>query len=377
MNKNTTILWVVLLLAGLILGGCASQQSAEVEQPTEVPPAIATAEGAGEMTDSTAADLAAIKTYAQEHAAQMKTATAALLKTAQEYYNIIQAADFDYEASWDTDSEQLADMLTQAKDQWFEASFHYELDEGVVAGVPSLAYYDTWIDAGPSGTEAPEEALEWELALPDGRVMENPGNFFHHLTEPLLWGTNAEFVVLQIDLDRDGEIEIGEVLPDANVLLGAAQGLDDATAEMIAAINAWEPTMEDAFTALVTMTPTMNEYFEQWKLSSYVTGEEFDQESFVAVSRLFDITGILNGLDVTYDSVGPVVANTDPELDRQINTGFEDLETFVNDLYEQEKEGVAFLPEEADALGTEAQNKAQSLAALVAQAANLLELELD
>lgn len=55
---------------------------------------------------------------------------------------------------------------------------------------------------------------------------------------------------------------IGEALPEAEILLAAAQGLDIATTQMQEAVNAWEPTFEDAFIAMVTMIPTMNEYFE-------------------------------------------------------------------------------------------------------------------
>ena len=38
-----------------------------------------------------------------------------------------------------------------------------------VAGVPSLAYYDVWIDAGPSGEDDPANALDVSVELPDGR----------------------------------------------------------------------------------------------------------------------------------------------------------------------------------------------------------------
>ena len=84
-------------------------------------------------------------------------------------------------------------------------------------------------------------------------------------------------------MDGDRVISVGEALPEANMLLGATQGLDAATIEMQAAIDAWNPTLEDALTALVTMIPTMNEYFEQWKESIFVTGSDSEQESFIAV----------------------------------------------------------------------------------------------
>lgn len=98
---------------------------------------------------------------------------------------------------------------------------------------------------------------------------------------------------------------------------------------------------------------------------------------FITTSRLFDITSILNGLDLTYDKVRPVVGSVDPDLDAQIDAGYTDLVAYVNDLYEKEKAGTVFSPEEADAFGTEAQDKATALAALVAQAAAKANIALD
>ena len=142
------------------------------------------------------------------------------------------------------------------------------------------------------------------------------------------------------------------------------------------ALAGWEPTPEDAFTALVTMIPTMNEYFEQWKLSVFVSGQASTQENFVAVSRLLDITGILNGLDVTYDNIKPTVTQTNPALSNQIDSGLDTLVAYVNDLYQQEQQGKQFTPEDADMLGSKAQDDATALAGQIAQAAALLNVEI-
>jgi hypothetical protein len=182
-------------------------------------------------------------------------------------------------------------------------------------------------------------------------------------------------VGLELDIDGDGKQELGEVLPEANVFLASSQALDTAAGEMLAAVNEWEPTIEDAFTALATMIPTMSEYFEQWKLSSFVTGETSTEKSFVATSRLFDVNGILTGLNLTYDEVGSAVEEVDPELHGQITAGFEDLTTFVADLYQQEVGGKRFTPDEADLFGSEAQAKATALAGQVSQAIALLGLQ--
>jgi hypothetical protein len=330
---------------------------------------------AAQSTPTTGADLAAVKTYVVDQAAAQREATTALKATAEHYYEIVKAANFDYAALWSAQQAELTTILSDAKAQWLEASTHYELNEGLIAGIPSLAYFDVWIDAGPSATEDPAGALDWKLELPDGRVLEKPGNFFHNLTEPLIWGTDDTFVGLRVDVDGNDTQELGEVLPEANVFVASSQGLDDATSQMQAAVNDWEPTLEDAFTALVTMIPTMNEYFEQWKLSSFVTGETSTEASFVATSRLFDVNGIVHGLQLTYGEINPVVAEVDPDLHAQIDHGFTDLVIFVADLYAQEQAGTRFSPEEADLFGSEAQAKATTLVGQVSQAIALLGLQ--
>ncbi len=321
-----------------------------------------------------AADLQAIKDYTLDNAGRMKEGSAALAATAQTYYDVMAGYDFDYQAAWAADSERLTELLTEARANWLVASQYYELDEGIIAGVPSLAFYDVWIDAGPSAEEAPDEAYQWTLELPDGRVLESPGNFFHHLLEPTIWGTDPDYTGLPVDLDGDGATTIGEALPEANVLLAASQGLDGATAQMIAAVEAWQPTLSDAFTAMVVMIPTMSEYFEQWKLSAYIAGESSDEAAFIGTSRLFDISGILNGLDFAYDNVSVLVEDADPALDTQIQDGFVELRGYVDDLYSQEQDGKRFTADEADLFGTEAQEMAIALAGQVSQAAALLNI---
>ena len=244
--------------------------------------------------------------------------------------------------------------------------------------MPSLAYYDVWIDAGPSAAEDPTEALDWTLTIAADRALERPGNLFHHLTEPVLWGTKVEWSGAQVDLDGDGAVgAAGDALPEAAMFQAVAGAIDDAAAEMGQAVAGWEPNLSDVFTALVVMVPTMNEYFGQWKESRYVAGAASEEASFVAVSRLFDINGILTGLDVAYRHVTALVAERDPSLDARIRAGFEQLVGYVSDLYEQERAGRRFTAAEADLFGTEAQELATTLAAMLARAAELLEITLD
>lgn len=398
MVKRTILFVTLALTTALVLAACGSS-APEPAAPSEEEAAPAEAEQAveeeaaeeepveEEMVEEEPAepmakpDLAAVKAYALDHAQKLKAGSEAFRQTAEIYYSRVayvkaEHPDEDpYEYLAAEHQAEIAELLTTAKTQWLEASTHYELDEGIVAGVPSLAFYDIWIDAGAPAADDPEEALKWQLVLANGETLDSPGNFFHNLTEPALYGTVDKYTGLRTDLDGDGTIAVGEAMPEAEVLLASAQGLDQAAGEMLTAIEGWEPTLGDTFGALAIMTPTMNEYFEQWKLSAFVA-QEIEETAFVSVSRLFDINGILNGLNIAYHNISPVVAEADAGLDAQITAGYEDLVAYVGDLYQQEQAGKHFTPEEADLFGTEAQDKATALAGQVAQAAALVGVEL-
>lgn len=329
------------------------------------------------QTDGEAA-LVAIKAYLTEHVDALVAGATEYQALASTYFMAAETFDFDYEALWAAQGPVLAEGLASAREIWAnDASGNYELAEGIVAGVPSLAHFDVWLDAGPSEEEDPTNAYAWTLTLPDGTTFENPGNIFHHITEPALFGTSADHTALEVDLDGDGEITVTEALPEANYLLAGADALLDASTQLQEAVAAWEPTLSDAFTALVVMLPTAGDYFEQWKLSQFISGDAAETESFVGVSRLVDVLGIYNGLSVTWDNVGPLVADVDPDLAETITAGIADILTFVQDIRDQEVAGTAFTAEEAEQFGAEVQVKGDTVAGYVTQAAALLEIELD
>jgi hypothetical protein len=335
--------------------------------------AMPTLTSAQESTPAGEADLAALKTYMQDQSAKMKAGTAEVLTFAQQYYDLAKAENFDYQKLWDEHGAEIQPLLEQARKDWSEVAHgNYELNEGMVAGIPSLAYYDVLIDAGPSKEDDASGALDFQVKLPDGQVLDKPGNLFHYLTEPALWGTEDALVGLRIDMDGDGTIELGEALPNANVLLGSAQALDDAAAKLQTATEEWNPSLSDAFTALVVMIPTMQGYFNDWKNSPFVLGDKSTQRGFVANSRLVDVLGILDGLQLTYSKVSPLIAQSNSGLESQIKTELDGMITFVQDLHTQEDAGTRFTPEQADLFGTELQTRATSLAGQITQAASLI-----
>jgi hypothetical protein len=316
--------------------------------------------------DAESRGLANVKQFTLDHNRRL-VAQAELLDAAlADYAGVIAGHSGDYAAAWAAEGARLAKQVAAIRTLWLEASNQYETVEGIVAGIPSTAKYDLILDAGNPGSEA-EDVAEYDLKLPDGTVLQRPGNLFHGITEPLFWGMNEADIKLPADLDGDGKITRGEMLFDANLGQGAGQALVHWAKALETDMAAWTPNREDAFTSVVVMTPTVGDYFGEWKESQFITGEI---GAFVAQSRLTDVQGIMNGCRKMYsEAISPVVAAGDGDLDARIKAGFEELLTLVDDTHAREASGTKFGVEEADALGNEAQDIADRIVAMILQAA--------
>jgi len=325
----------------------------------------------------TFADLSGIKTYLVDKSDELMASSKSLKEASDRYYQLAEASSFDYEAMWGANPSEVSAALNDAKSAWLAASPLYEQTEGIVAGTPSLAEYDVILDAGTSGEEDPENAVPFDLTLPNGHVLPRPGNLFGVL-ESTLWGTYANFTTgIDADLDGNGSVDFGEKLPDANVLKAGADTLDKYITELGTASSEWQPTASDAFTALVVMVPTMSEYFNSWKNSRFILGDASEQRDFVAISRLSDIQNILGSLQIVFGEVKPLVESIDAAQATQIEHSLSDLKSFVADVYEKEQGGYQHTPEEADVLGAEAQNRATAVAGQVAQIAAKLNITIE
>lgn len=357
---------VFILLLILMLTACGSAVAPQSQDQAQA-----------EAVSKSPADLSGIKIYLLDQANVLKSHTTRLKEIGHRYYNLVKAANFDYAALWAEKPDEVKAIVAEARLTWMAASPGYEQIEGIVAGVPSLAEYDVILDAGAAGSEDPEGAAPFDLTLPDGRVLPRPGNLFG-VTESTLWGTYPEFTVPHVhaDYNGNGQQEFAESLPEANVLKASVDELDRYTGEMLAAAQSWQPTESDAFTALVTMVPTMSEYFDSWKNSRFVAGEASGQRDFVAISRLADIQDILDSLQVTYEGVSPLVETVDAGQDEQIEQGLADLKAFVAAVYAQEQSGQRYTAEDADLLGAEAQNRATAITGQITQVAAQLDVDL-
>lgn len=370
----TRISFGLLIMSLLLLLNACGQSLQTTSSPT---PTIASIDPTPSGPSSTDTQLSGIKTYLLDTSTGLTGSTQKLSNAADAYYDLARATQFDYATLWANKPDQVRTILQEARSSWTEASPRYERVEGIVAGTPQLADFDVTLDAGSSAAEGGDGVVNFDLKLPDGRILSKPGNLFG-VTESTLWGTFAEYSSsVTADLDSDGKIGFGDILPDANVLKAAGNELHRVASELYSTSEKWQPSAAEAFTALVVMLPTMTEYFESWKSSRFVAGESSTQRDFVAISRLADIQDILSGLEVVYAQIQPTVAQVDAAQSTQIAERISDLKTFVARVYAQEQAGKRFSPEEADILGAEAQNQATAIVGQITQIAAQLNIPLE
>jgi hypothetical protein len=323
------------------------------------------------------ADLSAIKDYLLGHTERLVTDTGTLRADAEAYYALAKGADFDYGKLLADQRSEVAATVKKLQTDFAAANPAYEEMEGVVAGVPALADFDVIIDAGGDASD-PENAVPFSVKTPAGRTFKQPGNF-NYLVETSTFGTEPRFAAkgVEPDLDGDGKVEFGEALPDADFLVAAARDFETSAKELDAAARKWSPTQQDAFTALVVMTPTMSEYFEAWKNSRFIAGDKAEEKAFVVASRLQDIADILGGLNLVYDNVESSIAKVDQQQASQTGASLQRLQAFAERLREQEAGGKQFTAQDADTLGGEAQDQAEAIAGQVTQAAGQLGIKLE
>lgn len=360
------------MIARILAVACVALLFAACGQASPAQPTLApTIEAVSEAMPQPAAagDLGAIKAYLTGKTAELKDATTELQQISDAYYALAKDSNFDYAAMWANNPDQARQLVEQGRAAWTKASPLYEQMEGIVAGTPSLAQFDVDLDAGASAEEDAENAVSFDITLPDGRTLAKPGNLFGVL-ESTLWGTYDSYrAPVEADFDGNGSVEFGEALPDANVFKGSADLMTTKAGQLDQAAAGWSPTTSDAFTALVVMVPTMNEYFGSWKDSRFVSGDASTQRDFVAISRLADVQNILESLKIVHDGVSPMIQGVDPAQDEQIDQGLSSLQSFVKGIHEQEMGGKRFTPEEADTLGAEAQNRATAITGQITQVA--------
>lgn len=316
-----------------------------------------------------ATDVSGVKSYLSGTTEKMNAAAGDFAKNAAAYAAIIDSFQGDYAKAWAGKKTEIEALVNAMRDNYKAMdSYGYETVEGIVGGVDSFAHYDRDLDAGVPAAEGAENIAEVVLPLRTGDKIDHQGAVFTYVIEPALWGGDSRWIV-PLDLDRDGKVASRESLPKAEILLAAS----DYAAREIASLNAdagrWQPTTEDCIGAMIVMTPTLSDYFEDWKESRY---SEKQSGRFYAVSRVSDMRGIMGSCAVMYRAVDPEVARKDAALAKSITKGFEGITAFLDKIDAKEKDGAITLAE-IDEMAFQAKSHTDKLVPQIEQAQALVQ----
>jgi hypothetical protein len=314
-------------------------------------------------------DVSDVQQYLATTTQKMKAASASFAQAAKRYADLVDEAGGDY-AKANAAHKTEIDGLVKTMQEDYKAldSFGYETVEGIIGGVDAFTHYDRDLDAGTPAAEGADNIAEVTLTLRNGEKIDRQGAVFTYIIEPALWGGDPRWIV-PFDRDGDGTIAPRESLPKADVLLAAS----DYTSKQVAALHAdatsWKPTTKDCIGAMIVMTPTLSDYFEDWKESRYS-----DKQSgrFFAVSRVSDMRGIMGSCAVMYQGVDPEVAAKDAALAKSIRKGFDGITVFLDKIDTREKDGSITLAE-IDEMASQAKSHTDKLVPQIEQAQALVE----
>jgi len=308
------------------------------------------------QADDSAATAASVKEYLLTKLAKIQNASEDFVKNSEAYAELVKAHGDSLPAAYKAEPAKMDNLVVKMQDNYKAMdSFGYETIEGIVAGVPLLADYDIYLDAGVPASEGPDGVAPVVLDLGNGKKIENQGSLFTFIIEPALWGGDKRWVV-----EADGR-----TLPRPEVLVAAALDVNKTINNLVAEANGWNASVSDCFGAMVVMTPTLSDYFEDWKESRYSSDKS---GRFQAVSRVSDMRGIMGSCQVMYDAVDAGVAAKDKALAKSVDSGFKGIMAFLDKIEDREKQG-ALKGAEIDELATQAKEKTDKLVPQIEQSA--------
>lgn len=316
-----------------------------------------------------------VKSYLLTALGKMETAANEFVADAAAYDSLVKARGGNVAEAFKTSPAEITHLVEALREEYKAMdSFGYETIEGIVAGVPSLSEFDVYLDSGvpqdQAGGGTPVAPVV--LALPTGDKIDHAGCLFTYLIEPMLWGSNRKLVV-PVDLDHDGSVGPRESLPRTDVLTAVANDVRAQIHQLHETALAWKPTTSDCFAAIITMTPTLSGYFDDWKEARF---GHATSAKFTAVSRVSDMRGIMSSVAILYGAVEAEVAGKDPALATSIERGFSGVLAFIDRVQRrEEKAGAALAAAEIDELGEQAKQKADKLVPQVEQAAAILAVQ--
>lgn len=299
-----------------------------------------------------------VKSYLLDRLTKMNAASEEYVKNSEAYVALVAANGGKVDAAYAADPKKM-DALVEKLQKNYKTmdSYGYETVEGIVAGVPSLAKYDIYLDAGVPASKGPENVAPVVLDLGNGKTINKQGCLFTYLIEPMLWAGDKRWVE-PVDGGK-------KFMPKPEVLLATAKDVNKKLGELLADARKWNASEADCFGAMITMTPTLSDYFDDWKESRYAKDKS---GRFQAVSRVSDMRGIMGSCQVMYGAVEKSVSEKDKALGKSVTAGFKGIMAFLDKIEAREKQG-EITAAEIDELATQAKEKTDKLVPQIEQSA--------
>ncbi len=299
-----------------------------------------------------------VKSYLIQTLKKMKAASEDFVKNSDDYAALVKANAGTLESAYNAEPKKMEQLVAKMQENYKAIdSFGYETVEGIVAGVPSLADYDIYLDAGVPQSEGPDGVSPVVLVLENGEKIDKQGALFTYIIEPALWGGDNRWA---------SPVDGGKrTLPRPEVLVAAAADANNKIGSLLADAEGWNASVSDCFGAMVVMTPTLSDYFEDWKESRYSKDKS---GRFQAVSRVSDMRGIMGSCQVMYEAVEKSVADKDKALAKSVSSGFKGIMSFLDKIEGREKQG-EIKGAEIDELATQAKEKTDKLVPQIEQSA--------
>jgi hypothetical protein len=250
-------------------------------------------------------------------------------------------------------------------------NYGYEYIEGIVGGVPQLIKYDIELDGGVpvKGAGVQDQVAPVTLQAGD-ETIDREGSLNSYLIEAAVYGTNPRWVAGKATLPQLGPVN----LPKPVLVVAFGNYAVDGYHRLETAAQQWQPTDRDFFQAMFTMTPTLSDYFDDWKETKKYGSASGGR--FIGVSRVSDMRGILGSTQLTWECMADKVSGKDPALAAKITQGYDQIMAFINKIYGREQTHPLKV-ETIDALGSQAKEKAERLTVQVAQAAAVLGIDVN
>ena len=176
---------------------------------------VLTTLGTGLCAEETAAS---VKSYLLKKLEKVNAAAEEFLKNSEAYAALVAANGGSVgEAAFKANPKEVEKLVSRMQENYKAMdSFGYETVEGIVAGVPSMADYDIYLDAGLAASEGPENVANVILDMGNGKKIDKQGALFTYIIEPMLWAGNERWVT-PVDGGK-------KLLPRPEVLSAACKG---------------------------------------------------------------------------------------------------------------------------------------------------------